>query len=156
MTLPGDPSSAPDLSPGDANEWVTELQRLLRDLDHLHHDPVGTFDEDTARAVTEFQNAAGLPADGLVGHATWTALYAAAPAGHYGAVEPDFGGQPAAGQPSEDGAWIWDGDRWVGAGDGRPEPSGVAEAEVATDGEGKLSADRQWRWDGVEWQPANP
>src|SRR3954447_15780232 len=144
MTLPGDPSSAPDLRPGDANEWVTVLQRLLGELDHLRTEPGGTFDEDTAHAVAEFQAAAGLPADGLVGHETWAALLAAAPAEHYGAVEPGFDDQPAAGQPSEDGQWIWDGDRWVGAGDGRPEPSGAGDAEVAAVGEGQLSVDQQW------------
>jgi peptidoglycan hydrolase-like protein with peptidoglycan-binding domain len=152
MTLPGD---APDLRLGDSSEWVTDLQRLLHALDHLRRDPDGTFDEETQRAVEEFQSTAGLPADGMVGRETWTALFAAAPPEQYGAVEPAFGDQPAAGQPSEDGQWIWDGDRWVGAGDGRPERSAEADPTGPPDGDGQLSADRQWRWDGVEWQPAH-
>lgn len=150
MTLPGDASSAPDLRPGDSSEWVTELQRLLHLLDHYHRDPDGTFDEDTQHAVEEFQAAAGLPADGMVGRETWAALVAAAPSEH-DVVEPSFGDQPSTGQPSEDGQWLWDGDRWVSAGDGRPEP---AAQDGLVDGVGQLSADQQWRWDGVEWQPA--
>lgn len=151
MTLPGDASGAPDLRPGDSDEWVTELQRLLHLLDHLRRDPDGAFDEETRHALEEFQSAAGLPADGMVGRDTWAALVAAVPAEH-DVIEPTFGDPPSTGQPSEDGQWIWDGDRWVSAGDGRPEP---AAQDGHVDGVGQLSADQQWRWDGVEWQPAS-
>jgi peptidoglycan hydrolase-like protein with peptidoglycan-binding domain len=152
--MPGEP---PDLRPGDANEWVAELQRLLRLREHFHGDPDGTFDDDTERAVAEFRAARGDAADGPVGRATWDALYAAAPAEHYGAVEPAFDDQPAAGSPAADGGpaadghWVWDGERWVGATGGDTPPAvqnGATEA-------GQLSEDRQWRWDGIEWQPAN-
>jgi peptidoglycan hydrolase-like protein with peptidoglycan-binding domain len=142
MSMPGEPA---ELRRGDANEWVTELQRLLHLLDHFHRDPDGTFDEATELAVAQFQVAVGQAADGTVGRATWDALYAAAPAEHYGAVEPTFDDHSAA-----DGHWVWDGERWVGASDGDTAPAvdGATEA-------GQLSADRQWRWDGVEWQPAS-
>src|SRR4051812_11362222 len=151
MTLPGDAADAPDLRLGDSGEWVTALQRLLHALDHLDATPDGMFDDATERAVDRFQLGAGLTVSGLVDRDTWTALVAAAPVEH-GAVEPSFDYQPSTGQPSEDGEWIWDGERWVGAGDGRPEP---APAEGSADGVGQLSADQQWRWDGVSWQPAN-
>jgi peptidoglycan hydrolase-like protein with peptidoglycan-binding domain len=151
MSLPGDASSAPDLAPGDdSSDWVAELQRLLQALDHLHRDPDGRFDDDTQRAVEEFQTAAGLPVDGTVRHDTWTALFAAAPAEQYGAVEPAFGDEPA-GHGSEDGHWVWDGERWVSAGDGGTDSA----AREPSPGDGQLSEDRQWRWDGAEWQPAN-
>jgi peptidoglycan hydrolase-like protein with peptidoglycan-binding domain len=148
MSMAGEP---PDLRRGDANEWVTELQRLLHLLDHFRRDPDGTFDEETERAVAEFQAALGRPADGLVGRATWDSLIAAAPAEHYGAVEPAFDAPPAAGSPTADGHWVWDGERWVGAADAGTAPAAHDGATEA----GQLSDDRQWRWDGAEWQPAN-
>ena len=153
MTLPGD---APDLRLGDSSEWVTDLQRLLHALDHLRRDPDGTFDEETQRAVEEFQSAAGLPADGMVGRETWAALYAAAPAEQYGAVEPAFGDQPR-GRPAVGGRAVDLGRRPLGRRRRRP-PRAVRRGRprpVAPDGDGQLSADRQWRWDGVEWQPAH-
>ena len=108
------------------------------------------FDEATQRAVEQFQHDTGLPATGQVDRETWAALVAAAPPEH-GAVEPSFDYQPSTGQSSEDGQWIWDGERWVGAGDGRPEPTA---ADGQAGGIGQLSEDQQWRWDGVAWQPA--
>lgn len=147
MTLPGD---APDLQLGDSGEWVAELERLLHVLAHLDRTPDRTFDDATRRAVEQFQTNTGLSPSGSVDKETWAALVAAAPA-ETGAVEPSFEYQPSTGQPSEDGEWIWDGERWVGAGDGRPEPEA---ADPAAGGIGQLSADQQWRWDGVAWQPA--
>jgi peptidoglycan hydrolase-like protein with peptidoglycan-binding domain len=148
MSMPGEP---PDLGPGDVNEWVKELQRMLHLLEHFHGDPDGAFDEDTARAVAEFRAATGESADGPVGRATWDALYAAAPAEHYGAVEPAFDGQAPAGGPDADSHWVWDGQRWVGATGGGTAPEVENDATEAS----RVSADPQWRWDGLQWQPTN-
>ena len=150
MTMTGE---GPDLGNGDSGDWVTELQRLLQALGHLHRDPDGTFGDETTQAVEEFQASVGQVADGKVGRNTWAALSEHAPE-----LDPTEDahdaprGEPSAGQASEDGQWVWDGNRWVGAADGAPEP---ADPGSAPDGVGQLSEDRQWRWDGIEWQPAS-
>jgi peptidoglycan hydrolase-like protein with peptidoglycan-binding domain len=148
MSMPGEPA---ELRRGDANEWVSELQRLLQLLEHFHRDPDGIFDADTELAVAQFQAAAGQTTDALVGHATWDALYAAAPAEHYGAVEPAFDEYGAGEDPVHDDHWVWDGERWVGASDGGTPPA----VEDTTQEAGSNPPDERWRWDGSEWQPAN-
>jgi len=60
--------SAVILSVGARGAAVKELQRAL-DLD-----VDGAFGPQTLEAVRAFQTDAGLPADGVVGHRTWTAL----------------------------------------------------------------------------------
>lgn len=77
---PPDTSDYPDLSPGEAGEWVAYLRTML-----LRHDidSAGAgqeFDAALAEAVRSFQRTTGLPADGRVDRPTWDAL-AATPAG---------------------------------------------------------------------------
>lgn len=135
MTVTGE---GPDLPDTDSPEWITELQRLLQLLGHLTRDPDGRWDDDTAEAVKRFQDAVGQSVDGRVTRETWLAL-----------DEQTRYLRPAT---SEDGQWVWDGERWVGATDGSPEPD---QQEGGGDGVGQLSEDQQWRWDGASWQPAN-
>ena len=67
---------------GDTGEKVELLQYMLAvaaEFDPLIPavDVTGTFDEPTYRAVVAFQQSAGLPDNGVVGRATWDALYRA-------------------------------------------------------------------------------
>ena len=67
---------------GDTGEKVEQLQYMLAvaaEFDPLIPaiDVTGTFDDPTFRAVTAFQRGAGLPDNGVVGRATWDALYRA-------------------------------------------------------------------------------
>jgi hypothetical protein len=125
----------PDLPDTDSPEWTTELQRLLQLLGHLSREPDGRWDDETGEAVKKFQESVSQAVDGRVTRETWLAL-----------DEQTRYLRPAT---SEDGQWVWDGERWVGASDGHPEPTSEHHEEV-----GQLSEDRQWRWDGASWQPA--
>lgn len=64
------------ISLGSAGDDVKRLQRVL--ARHLLWDPfgpiTGTFDAGLETAVKSFQQANGLPVDGVVGPATWAAL----------------------------------------------------------------------------------
>lgn len=65
---------------GDRGELVVELQFLLNYIATFFVEvpfvvQSGVFRDDTKRAVTEFQKAFGLSADGVVGSATWKKLY---------------------------------------------------------------------------------
>ena len=64
----------PALGPGSSGPEVEELQARL--ALHLEQPPKasGVYDRETASAVAEFQRAAGLAPDGMVGPATWAAL----------------------------------------------------------------------------------
>lgn len=66
-------SQRPVLKLGSSGQDVKHLQEKLRFAGHLV--PVtGQFEEQTLRAVTAFQKARGLGADGVVGPKTWTSL----------------------------------------------------------------------------------
>lgn len=61
---------------------VRNLQRYLRQLSYhdsnISSPPIdGIFEEDTARALREFQKAHGLPVTGVADRRTWELLYAA-------------------------------------------------------------------------------
>ncbi|MBD3882530.1 peptidoglycan-binding protein [Phormidium tenue FACHB-886] len=59
---------------GDSGEQIAELQRRLTDLGYYNGSISGTFDRPTEEAIQRFQRDNGLPADGIVGAATETAL----------------------------------------------------------------------------------
>ncbi|WP_405900609.1 amidase [Streptomyces sp. NBC_00727] len=62
---------------GSTGPQVTALQRLLTDQGYPAGEADGAFGPATATAVTSFQAAHGLDADGVVGARTWTALLSA-------------------------------------------------------------------------------
>ncbi len=64
----------PTLRLGDQGAAVTELQAMLRLLGFYGGAVDGTFSDRTQAAVTAFQRAAGVTADGVVGTATWNRL----------------------------------------------------------------------------------
>ena len=70
MPNPGQPT----ISPGAAGPVVRRLQRALRRTPNLGITVDGVFGPQTKTAVTEFQQGAGLVADGVVGTPTWDAL----------------------------------------------------------------------------------
>ncbi|THA62117.1 N-acetylmuramoyl-L-alanine amidase [Streptomyces sp. A0958] len=76
---------------GSAGPQVKALQLLLNDLDYPVGEADGGFGPVTTGAVTSFQAAHGLEADGVVGARTWTALLSAgsAPALAEGATGED-------------------------------------------------------------------
>ncbi|MBW4660887.1 MAG: peptidoglycan-binding protein [Drouetiella hepatica Uher 2000/2452] len=59
---------------GDSGSQISELQKRLAELGYYNASISGTFDQITEDAVTRFQRDNGLPADGIVGAATETAL----------------------------------------------------------------------------------
>jgi putative chitinase len=66
----------PVLGRGSQGHAVVELQNMLRDLNFAVAID-GDFGPGTEVAATRFQSENGLPADGIVGPQTWTALDAA-------------------------------------------------------------------------------
>ena len=64
------------LKVGDKGTAVTELQKRLIELGYLTTSATGTYGEATKAAVKEFQQLAGLTADGVAGTATINALFA--------------------------------------------------------------------------------
>jgi peptidoglycan hydrolase-like protein with peptidoglycan-binding domain len=68
----------PILTVGDRNESVSELQAMLKLLGYYNGAVDGIYQDSTATAVSAFQRAAGLTADGIVGTATWNRLLPAA------------------------------------------------------------------------------
>jgi N-acetylmuramoyl-L-alanine amidase len=64
----------PSLTIGDRSESVSELQAMLRLLGYYNGGVDGVYQESTATAVSAFQRAAGLTADGVAGAATWNRL----------------------------------------------------------------------------------
>lgn len=75
----------PILKTGSQGEAVSELQAALKLLGYFTDTVDGVYRESTVIAVSRFQQASGLTADGIVGPATWTRL---------------FPGTPSAGTPS--------------------------------------------------------
>ena len=74
---PGSTSTYPTLKYGDSGSNVMVLQTRLKELGYFNGSIGGNFGLLTQTAVTTFQIAAGLKADGIVGASTWSALYAA-------------------------------------------------------------------------------
>jgi peptidoglycan hydrolase-like protein with peptidoglycan-binding domain len=74
---PHDQDGRPFLHPSDTGASVLSLQKRLVILG-AHIQPDGAFGDETLDAVLQFQKAQGLPADGVVGTATWAALDAPA------------------------------------------------------------------------------
>jgi N-acetylmuramoyl-L-alanine amidase len=64
----------PSLTVGDRSESVSELQAMLRLLGYYNGSVDGVYRESTSNAVSAFQRAAGLTADGVTGAATWNRL----------------------------------------------------------------------------------
>ena len=69
--------SRAELRPGSRGSDVVALQERLVALGYQPGTIDGDFSAATTAAVIAFQNAKGLPADGVVGPSTWTALNAA-------------------------------------------------------------------------------
>jgi peptidoglycan hydrolase-like protein with peptidoglycan-binding domain len=70
MSNPGQPT----ISPGATGNTVRRLQRALRRTPNLDVVVDGVFGPKTEKSVKDFQEGAGLAADGVVGSATWAAL----------------------------------------------------------------------------------
>ncbi len=62
---------------GDSGEKVTWIQTRLKELEYLDRDPTGIFDEETAQALTDFQQDNGLLRTGMADKSTMEALEAA-------------------------------------------------------------------------------
>jgi peptidoglycan hydrolase-like protein with peptidoglycan-binding domain len=65
----------PALKLGSRGGEVIELQAALKLLGFYADTVDGIFSQSTARAVSQFQEAAGLAADGIVGQDTWNRLF---------------------------------------------------------------------------------
>ncbi len=74
---PSLPTSAPVLRTGSRGEEVQELQRRLQTLGYYKGEIDGQFGVGTKEAVTAFQKANGLGADGIVGEETKNLLFSA-------------------------------------------------------------------------------
>ena len=90
-----------NLANGSRGESVRQLQFMLRVLSEYVNDipPVtedGIFGQQTLNAVEAFQRFAGLTVDGIVGPATWSALYdrASALIGNANVLSPQYPGSP--------------------------------------------------------------
>lgn len=67
-------TNSPTLQFGDSGPSVQSIQQRLRDLGYLNGRPTGNFDQATRDAVIRFQEAASLPADGIVNATTQEAI----------------------------------------------------------------------------------
>jgi peptidoglycan hydrolase-like protein with peptidoglycan-binding domain len=65
----------PTLKPGSRGSDVTELQATLKLLGYYGGTVDGVYGQSTVSAVSQFQQAAGLNADGITGPATWNRLF---------------------------------------------------------------------------------
>ncbi|MCZ0903472.1 peptidoglycan-binding protein [Microcoleus sp. HI-ES] len=69
----------PTLKLGSRGSEVSERQAELKLLGFYADNVDGIFSQSTARSVSQFQEAAGLPPDAIVGQDTWNRLFPAAP-----------------------------------------------------------------------------
>jgi peptidoglycan hydrolase-like protein with peptidoglycan-binding domain len=67
-------SDEPELQKNQSGEWVVYLQQLLAHAGYWQGDTDGEFGDDLEYAVTQYQSAFGLSADGVVRHDMWDAL----------------------------------------------------------------------------------
>ena len=74
-TPPADALLRPTLKPGSRGAEVTELQATLKLLGYYGGTVDGFYGQSTVSAVSQFQQAAGLSADGVTGPATWNRLF---------------------------------------------------------------------------------
>ncbi len=65
----------PTLKPGSRGSDVTELQATLKLLGYYSGTVDGIYGQSTVSAVSQFQQAAGLNADGITGPVTWNRLF---------------------------------------------------------------------------------
>ncbi|PSB28115.1 peptidoglycan-binding domain-containing protein [Stenomitos frigidus] len=77
-TAPTSDLIRPTLKPGSRGAEVTELQAALKLLGYYGGTVDGFYGQSTVSAVSQFQQAAGLGADGITGPATWNRLFPAA------------------------------------------------------------------------------
>lgn len=75
QTPPVTSGTRPILRTGSEGAAVSELQAVLKLLGYYTGTVDGVYGETTAIAVTQFQRAAGITADGIVGPATWQRLF---------------------------------------------------------------------------------
>ncbi|MEO6862711.1 MAG: peptidoglycan-binding protein [Microcoleus sp.] len=69
----------PAIKLGSRGSEVTELQAALQLLGFYTGEVDGIFSKSTAKAVSQFQEAAGIAPDGIVGQNTWNRLFPATP-----------------------------------------------------------------------------
>jgi len=74
-TVSGGRIVRPTLRLGSQGESVKELQSLLVLLGYYGGPVTSLYQEDTERAVRDFQRAAGITPDGIVGPTTWSQLF---------------------------------------------------------------------------------
>ena len=87
----------PALKLGSRGEAVLELHAALKLLGFYADTVDGIFSQSTARAVSQFQEAAGLATDGIVGQDTWNRLFPVAPS----AIENPIANTPVTADKSE-------------------------------------------------------
>jgi len=76
-STPPAPSGNPTIQLGSTGPYVTECQTILVKIGFYIY-VTGNFDAATQNAVMNFQSTHGIPVNGIVGPATWDALYKAA------------------------------------------------------------------------------
>jgi len=98
----------PILKAGSRGTEVTELQAALQLLGYFEGSVDGIYGQTTVAAVSQFQKAAGLGSDGIVGPATWNQLFpsvpgapgtSGSPTGQTPTPKPPAG-KPATGKPT--------------------------------------------------------
>ncbi len=87
----------PAIKLGSRGSEVIELQAALKLLGFCADTVDGIFSQSTARAVSQFQEAAGLPPDAIVGQDTWNRLFPATPS----VIENPIVNDPTTGGNSE-------------------------------------------------------
>jgi peptidoglycan hydrolase-like protein with peptidoglycan-binding domain len=87
----------PALKLGSRGSAVIELQAALKLLGFYADTVDGIFSQSTATAVSQFQEAAGLAADGIVGQDTWNRLFPQTPS----AIENPIANDPVTADNSE-------------------------------------------------------
>jgi len=88
----------PAIKLGSRGSEVSELQAALKLLGFYADNVDGIFSQSTARAVSQFQEAAGIAPDGIVGQDTWNRLFPVAPSA---SVENPIANTPATSENSE-------------------------------------------------------
>ncbi|MBE9185093.1 peptidoglycan-binding protein [Microcoleus sp. LEGE 07076] len=87
----------PALKQGSRGSEVIELQAALKLLGFYADSVDGIFSQSTAKAVSQFQEAAGIAPDGIVGQDTWNRLFPATDQ----AIENPIANTPTTGDDSE-------------------------------------------------------